>query len=185
MLCYLLPTLSGLNLRQPMRDYLPLALMVSKVMMGGGNDGASSDEEEEEDGEHGIDPADERAKVGGGRRWVVARIPVNSPDYFSCLRVLSTRPQSHMMGCILDIISFIMLHPSSYHSGIFSERKRSPSFQGNTTVSFKAYFCFIPRIPIQRNDGHLRYCCRLDDPERKRSGKRATRRSAIRGKWET
>lgn len=50
-----------------MRDCLPLALMASKVMMGGGNDGASSDEEEEEDGEHGIDPADERTKVGGER----------------------------------------------------------------------------------------------------------------------
>ena len=42
--------------------------MVSKVMMGGGNDGASSDEEEEEDGENGIDPADERAKVGESGR---------------------------------------------------------------------------------------------------------------------
>lgn len=35
-------------------------------MMGGGNDGASSDEEEEEDGEHGVDSADERSKVGLG-----------------------------------------------------------------------------------------------------------------------
>lgn len=48
--------------------------------MGGGNDGGSSDEEEEDDGEHGVDSADERLKVGG--QLGIARLQITAPGYF-------------------------------------------------------------------------------------------------------